>query len=116
MNWILTAAHCLYEGDDLEIVAGEHDFTVFTGTEQRISVVQRIIHADYDDWELLYDIAVMRIASPLMLVPGIVQVTRLPPEGRIHAGQVTLFGWGGTSRTAVQNWPDILQVNSVKQS
>ena len=110
MNWVLSAAHCMWEGEQMLVIAGEHDFGSRTGTEQTRLVARYINHEDYDDWELYNDIAVMRLATPLTLVPGIVAVTRLPPPGRIHSGQVTLFGWGGTSRTTVQVWPDILQV------
>lgn len=98
------------EGDDLQVVAGEHDFETITGTEQTRRVVQRIMHENYDENEILYDIAVLRVDTPFTLVPGIVELTRLPPINRIHAGYVTLHGWGSISRENEQIYPDILHV------
>lgn len=110
-NWVLTAAHCIdVEGEDLQVVAGEHDFETITGTEQTRAVVQRVIHENWDENEILYDIGVVRIESPFNFVAGIVEVTRLPQINSIHSGYVTLHGWGSISRENDQIYPDILHV------
>lgn len=110
VNWILTAAHCIL-AHPLQIVAGQHDLTHVSGTEQLRLVAQSILHAQYDPETLFNDIAVLRLATPLVLVPGIVEVTRLPQPGVIpSSGTVTMHGWGSISRTEVPIIPAILQV------
>ena len=92
------------------MIAGAHNLAHITGTEQIRHVSQAILHADYSVQTLFYDIAVLRLASPLILVPGIVTLTYLPAANTLHTGMVTLHGWGSISRTVERIRPDILQV------
>ena len=50
-QWVLSAAHCFYGGEDpgdWEVVMGEHDDTVEEGWEQVMAVEKIIVHPDYD--------------------------------------------------------------------
>ena len=50
-QWVLSAAHCFYGGEDpgdWEVVMGEHDDTVEEGWEQVMEVEKIIVHPDYD--------------------------------------------------------------------
>lgn len=107
---MLSAAHCLLENEEWEVIAGAHNFALPSGTEQVRHVAQAILHEDYSVETLFYDIAVLRLASPLVLVPGVVTLTHLPNAGVLHTGMVTLHGWGSISRTQERINPDILQV------
>lgn len=46
-TWILTAAHCKLDRNDLEAVAGEHSLLYESGNEQRRKIVDFTIHEDY---------------------------------------------------------------------
>ena len=91
VNWILTAAHCI-PAHPLQIVAGQHNLEQVSGTEQLRLVAQSILHAGYDPETLFNDIAVLRLATPLVLTPGIVEVTRLPQGGVIPNGNHAWMG------------------------
>lgn len=113
-NWVLTAAHCITEnGLNLayQIVAGQHNLVVDSGREQRRRVLSFDIHANFVSGPVVgpYDIAVLRLESPLVFISGVVEPINLPPSAEIPTGDVQLYGWGSTSQTNVPSIPDILQ-------
>ncbi|KAM4558359.1 transmembrane protease serine 3 isoform 2-T2 [Odontesthes bonariensis] len=97
-SWILTAAHCVYGFENSSL------WTVHVGlTEQLIHgaqslAVQSIVyHARYRPKGLDYDIALMRLARPLVF-NGYVEPICLPNHGEeFTAGAVCwISGWGAT--------------------
>lgn len=112
-DWILTAGHCITENEPLvapmRIVAGEHNFAVLSGTEQIRLTPNVTIHEDYGGGVNPFDIALMRVETPLQLVPGVVEAIRLPTPGSLPTGNIRLFGWGSISTTDQAIIPDILQ-------
>jgi secreted trypsin-like serine protease len=111
-NWVLTAGHCLLGIPGRTVVyAGAHDFSEEpTASLQMRSIAEQIIHPDYLGDVEPFDIAVIRVSEPFVF-NEFVQTISLPPSDFIHAGDVTVFGWGSTSTTTTPNAPDILQVN-----
>ncbi len=62
--WIITAAHCLYQMEDLPVIvyAGSNEF--WYGSQDLI-VSQAIIHPDYNDTTYVNDIALLELSDPL---------------------------------------------------
>ncbi|XP_057715482.1 coagulation factor VII [Corythoichthys intestinalis] len=98
--WILTASHCLEDTDlqFLDVVAGEHNTAVEEGTEQVIHVSQILMHENYVKATADNDIALLRLASPVIYTPYAVPVC-LPTKSladrdlwAIHMH--TVSGWG----------------------
>lgn len=113
-NFVLTAGHCITElplQANFQIVAGEHNFIMNTGREQRRHVMRNdiFIHENYTGDVAPYDLAILKLLTPLEFIEGIVGKINLPPVGQIHSGDVTLFGWGSISETETAIIPNILQ-------
>ncbi|XP_030265081.1 coagulation factor VII [Sparus aurata] len=99
-TWILTASHCLddYEAQHLTVVAGEHDTEVTEGTEQFIQVAEIIMHQNYVKLTADNDIALLRLASPIVYTKYAVPAclpTRLLADLDLWAVSLhTVSGWG----------------------
>ncbi len=92
-SWVLTAAHCVPDGDatGLSIVAGTVDNS--DGSGQRREVAEVLVHPDYDADASTHDVALLRLATP----------TSVPPIALAGAGDdaleadgapVKVTGWG----------------------
>ncbi|KAM9835985.1 uncharacterized protein ACBR49_019659 [Aulostomus maculatus] len=99
-TWILTASHCLEDVDAqfLKVVAGEHNTEVNEGTEQIIQVAQIIMHEKYTKSTADNDIALLRLAEPILYTPYAVPAclpTRPLAERELWAIRMhTVSGWG----------------------
>ncbi|XP_051913440.1 coagulation factor VII [Hippocampus zosterae] len=98
--WILTASHCLEDTDVqfLNVVAGEHNTMVEEGTEQVIQVAQILMHERYEKKTADNDIALLRLASPVVYTPYAVPAclpTKSLAERDLWAISIhTVSGWG----------------------
>ncbi|XP_028255577.1 coagulation factor VII-like [Parambassis ranga] len=102
-TWILTASHCLENMNSqfLKVVAGEHNTEVSEGTEQLIQVVEIIMHEGYVPSTADNDIALLRLASPIVYTPYAVPAclpTRPLADRELWAVRLhTVSGWGRRS-------------------
>ncbi|XP_071764064.1 coagulation factor VII [Centroberyx gerrardi] len=103
-TWILTASHCLEDTREvqlLQVVAGEHNTEVDEGTEQLIQVAQIFSHEGYVSRTADNDIALLRLASPIVFTPYAVPAclpTRPLAERDLWAVSMhTVSGWGRRS-------------------
>ncbi|XP_015813392.1 coagulation factor VII [Nothobranchius furzeri] len=102
-TWILTASHCLENMNQqfLKVVAGEHNINVNESTEQLVQVTQIIMHENYVMSTVDNDIALLRLASPLVYSPHVVPVclpTRSLAGRELWAIDLhTVSGWGKRS-------------------
>ncbi|XP_069020366.1 coagulation factor VII-like [Embiotoca jacksoni] len=102
-TWILTASHCLENTDVqfLKVVAGEHNIEVSEDTEQLIQVVEIIMHENYVTSTADNDIALLRLASPIVYTPYAVPAclpTRALANRELWAVRLhTVSGWGKRS-------------------
>ncbi|KAM9328522.1 uncharacterized protein KZ484_019919 [Pholidichthys leucotaenia] len=102
-TWIITASHCVENTDKnfLKVVAGEHNTAVNEGTEQLIQVVEIIMHEDYEMSTANNDIALLRLATPIVYTPFAVPVclpTRRLADLELWAISLhTVSGWGRRS-------------------
>jgi len=69
-QWVLSAGHCFYGGEDPEdwiIVLGEHDDTIVEGFEQTMLVEKVILHPNYDPDLIDYDLTLVKLNQPVIL-------------------------------------------------
>ncbi|XP_011063330.1 PREDICTED: polyserase-2-like [Acromyrmex echinatior] len=109
-EWILTAAHCANAGslNFLRVKVGKHNIQKNESTEQTVQVAQAYIHENYEDGVGPYDIALLKLATPLKLTKEI-QAIELPPPESEPTGEAWLCGWGSISTDRYPIMPDKLQ-------
>ncbi|MDM8531800.1 trypsin-like serine protease [Anaerolineales bacterium HSG25] len=115
-EWILTAAHCVESSQtnsfEIDVVAGRQTLSSNEGV--RIPIESSIIHPDYDNFTLDFDLALLKLSSPLTLGDSIQPVTLIDPADKnLFAPKVlaTVAGWGALSYNG--SYPDQLYQVSV---
>lgn len=95
-QWILTAAHCIDDWYDFQVVVGEHQWSTDSETSatERINVVQTIRHSNYNYASLNNDIALIKLATPLSFGTKIAPVCLPPPNELYEDVMATVTGWG----------------------
>ncbi|XP_072482646.1 coagulation factor IX [Notamacropus eugenii] len=98
-KWIITAAHCILPGDEITVVAGEHDMETLDGTEQTRHVIQAIPHYSYNGTESKYvnDIALLELDQPLQLNKYVIPICiadKRYTKTFLEFGKGTVSGWG----------------------
>lgn len=103
-RWVLTAAHCVYPPEPLDVVIGAIDYS---DVGEEIEVKRIVIHPRYDDPTLENDIALLELETPAVTAP-----IGLPGEANgalTVAGQsVTAIGLGIIN--PAEDFPERLQV------
>ncbi|KAK7162346.1 hypothetical protein R3I94_004872 [Phoxinus phoxinus] len=100
-QWILTAAHCVWNRDPaiLQVTVGEHILAKDEGTEQMRRVSKVLVHPWYNHSSADSDIALLRLVSPVTLDRFAVPIC-LPPANGTFARTLatvrmsTVSGWG----------------------
>ncbi|CAM4578720.1 unnamed protein product, partial [Lepidochelys olivacea] len=59
-SWVLTAAHCKTEINQMMIVAGEYSLSTFEGTEQIFRPSRMVVHPDYSSTSKNADIMLIK--------------------------------------------------------
>lgn len=113
-NFILTAAHCLYDDSGNPLKANE--IFVFLNVWQldnpnsemeRYDVIQIIKHENYNDFTSNHDIALLRISGKSSLNP--ITLPAHKDESLLVEGKkCTIAGWGATNKSGTQ-YPKTLQ-------
>ncbi|XP_025084188.1 transmembrane protease serine 9-like [Pomacea canaliculata] len=97
-QWILTAAHCFDDtyADYWEVAVGTIDIQYLSSTHVH-SVSKIYVHGSYVAGQNPYDIALMKLTTPLALTGRDVRSACLPEAGEKFDGMVcTVTGWGST--------------------
>jgi len=94
-QWILTAAHCMVS-EQIFVHAGLHDKTD-RSVGQTIRVERIFKHSDYTSGIAPYDIALLRLSSPLQFNSRVQQIS-LPSDSTQQTGECILYGWGRDNR------------------
>ncbi|KAK1876305.1 Coagulation factor VII [Dissostichus eleginoides] len=109
-QWVVTAAHCIHgnnSGQNLTVVAGEHNLDVLEGTEQHTPVSMVIPYPGYVALSGDGDVALLRLRLPVTPSPRVVPVclpTRSLAERELLPVRYhVVSGWGG--RTVGGNAP-----------
>ncbi|CAL4082952.1 unnamed protein product, partial [Meganyctiphanes norvegica] len=96
---VVTAAHCVEGGDmtdprSLLVVAGEHNLDINDGDEQTIHLEFIIEHPFYDVISFVNDIAILKLAEPLVFNDFVGPIT-LPEVNQTFDGEMCrVSGWG----------------------
>ncbi len=104
-EWIVTAAHCLFDEKHtlfapsaIKVTLGEHDRTKTEGTEQLFAIAEVIVHDQYDPWTNNNDIALLRLAVPVNVTPTIYPLALLTADDESTLAAVgtaaMVTGWG----------------------
>ncbi|XP_075221447.1 serine proteinase stubble [Lycorma delicatula] len=110
-QWVATAGHCV---DDLltsqiRIRVGEYDFATLTEPYpfSERGVARKVVHPKYNFFTYEYDLALIRLDSPLEFAPHIAPIC-LPGSDDLLIGEnATVTGWGRLSEGGTL--PSILQ-------
>jgi len=92
-GWVLTAAHCVDDGDatGLSVVVGTVDNR--NGSGQRLPVAQVLVHPRYDAASSTYDAALLRLTGTTNVAP-IALATAAQDVLEADGAPVTVTGWG----------------------
>ncbi|XP_006881894.1 PREDICTED: coagulation factor IX [Elephantulus edwardii] len=98
-KWVVTAAHCIEPGDQITVVAGEHNIEEKEHTEQTRKVIRTIPHFHYNASVNRYshDIALLELDQPLVLnsyVTPICVANREYTNTFLKLGSGYVSGWG----------------------
>ncbi|CAH1802993.1 unnamed protein product, partial [Owenia fusiformis] len=103
-QWVVTAAHCVHTYQDprpWQVRLGEHHRERDDGTEVTIGVAEIIIHHNYISgypWD--YDVAVVKLTSPIRFSTGINSVCLPGRDDVFEPGtKCMVTGWGDTLGT-----------------
>ncbi|XP_078065243.1 vitamin K-dependent protein C-like [Mustelus asterias] len=97
--WVLTAAHCVFEGGKFKVILGEYNRTVKETSEDVIPVTEVHIHHNFSYHKMDSDIALLHLAEAAIFSNFIIPVC-LPTK---HMAEVKLLvpgrdvvvsGWG----------------------
>lgn len=98
-NLVLTAAHCVYKHmpERLVVLAGITNLTVMPPpADQVYYVADFIYHSGFDRFEIINDIAILRLERPVLTSKS-VSVICLPPPDEDHSAiydrDVVVVGW-----------------------
>lgn len=96
-TWILTAAHCLYDGvslRNLRVLSGQAALNT-RRLSNNLSTVKTIeIHDLYNPVTLENDLALIQLTNPLVLQPEFVEIIQIPSIKPLQASVGRISGWG----------------------
>lgn len=93
-NVIMTAAHCIYEKSKAGRVVVYYN-TTSLHDDQYIDVEQAMIHPKYRNLDSGYNIALLKLSSPIKQFDRFVRPVCLPKQGEpTKAGQMIIAGFG----------------------
>ncbi|GAB1860575.1 Trypsin-1 [Camponotus japonicus] len=110
--YVLTAAHCVTFVTELKVFAGKHHISKNEDTQQKVEVERIIIHPKYTGNLAPYDIALLKLKTPLIFNKRVSAVT-LPQQNEIRTGNAVLSGWGSVSKIFDLQLPEVLQKATV---
>ncbi|XP_063700114.1 coagulation factor IX-like [Culicoides brevitarsis] len=97
-NYVLTAARCVEESEDLTVVAGEHNLEDDDGNEQKREVAEVKVHEYYyrnkDKDFGAHDLALLKVAEPFELNDRVSKINLPEKKDTYPAGTALTAGWG----------------------
>ncbi|MBN3301313.1 TRY3 protein, partial [Amia calva] len=101
--WVLTAAHCNFGSEQMQLVAGDYSLSVYEGTEQNLKPLQLIPHPLYDKTTNDADIMLIKLKTPVVLNSFVSIAPLARPNASVPEGRVCrVSGWGYTSSNSNQ--------------
>lgn len=118
-NWLLSAAHCAMPASSMTAYLGDHDKSVSSSTRVTRRISKFIGHPSYSDSGTDYDIALVKLATPVTFSNNISPVCAPASNINLAVGRTCwVTGWGDTKNTAVNG--NVLRqatipINNLKQ-
>lgn len=117
LQWVVTAAHCVFmypAPDHYKVVVGQtHRTEVKEPYENKdvYDVASVRIHEEYMTHGYSFDVALVKLARPVILEPGRVWPACLPEQGkRVSVGKLCFItGWGKTSSNLNSDFSKVLK-------
>jgi len=98
-QWVVSAAHCVSRDTNypqrFKIRVGENDRSTKEGSEVDMAVERVIAHPQYNSRKLDYDIALFKLAKPVMY-NTYVQPACMPSQDLAPGTECYITGWGKT--------------------
>ncbi|XP_011630694.2 LOW QUALITY PROTEIN: transmembrane protease serine 9-like [Pogonomyrmex barbatus] len=107
-NYVLTAGHCIMKIGKLKVFAGKHYLLKDETTQQEVEVQRAYVHENYPGGIAPYDIAILKLKTPLILNKR-VSAVHLPKQDEVRTGNAVLSGWGSVSKELLPVLPEVLQ-------
>lgn len=114
-QWILTAAHCVMEGFDITVIAGELILNETSGSEVTAEVDKAFSHSNFNNTgKGEDDIALLKLKEPLNYTSEVSYIN-LPYQYEGSTGRECIVsGWGATNNSEeYPNMPLILQIAKI---
>ncbi|XP_054154683.1 trypsin Blo t 3-like [Oppia nitens] len=115
---VITAAHCI-DGTSASSVKVRAGSLKHSSGGQQVSVKTIRKHSQYNSYTIDYDIAILKLSTPLTLDGQNVKGVQLPANGELDNGQQVLIAGWGTTRAGASTLPTNLQkvnVNIVERT
>jgi secreted trypsin-like serine protease len=123
-SWVLTAAHCLpYTREGVNKIYKVTDkYKVFLGTlryfgddpnKQTISMLKVFVHPLYDEYRVINDIALIKLATPATLNEYVSTVCLPSKQYNFGGKTLVVTGWGRISPTDTSLGSDTLNETTV---
>merc|ERR1712198_530193 len=110
-DWILTAAHCLMHSKDnrnYKVYVGQHNVNRPGPYTRTLRVSRLIQHPKYTYGVAPYDIALVKVASPINSNSAVVSPACLPKDDKNYEGQFCFIsGWGFTMKSSTDQWDEM---------
>jgi secreted trypsin-like serine protease len=114
-KWVLTAAHCVDDGNPFGFKMNVGEYDLSDGAENAIDIANIFIHPLYDADDISNDIAIVELVSTPANAPEAVQIAdaALTDQYAIENSVATVAGWGGRAGYApnegpTSDFPDVL--------
>jgi secreted trypsin-like serine protease len=112
-RWVLTAAHCVVDElglalqpGEINVLAGAHNIAISEPSQQSRSVVQVIVHEDYDHFTSDNDIALLKLGQSVNLNSRVALIALNSQNNLTDGTLATVTGWGDLTGEGV--FPDVL--------
>nr|XP_005289549.1 anionic trypsin-1-like [Chrysemys picta bellii] len=92
-QWVVSAAHCWYYPDSMQVILGDHNIQVFEHTEHLMRIETIVWHPSYDYQTLDHDIMLIKLAHPVR-TDAYVQPVSLPTACPAAGTSCVVSGWG----------------------
>ncbi|XP_034648668.1 trypsin-2-like [Trachemys scripta elegans] len=92
-QWVLSAAHCWYYPDSMQVILGDHNIQVFEHTEHLMRIETIVLHPSYDEQTLDHDIMLIKLAHRIQ-PDAYVQPVPLPTACPEVGSLCMVSGWG----------------------
>jgi len=101
-KWVVTAAHCVYEGSTYEVLAGQISLSTSNDASQTLKTTNVHVHPNYTrsaraEPFIDGDIALFELASEFEFTDHVSAVPT-PPAGYLASSELLVSGWGSTGR------------------